>query len=126
MNIPYVGTVLAKLNDFLQQKDKLLVNRWIEANGVTVYVRVTVHIADGQTKRTLDIANVVVDGQNQGKFTAFLKGAEEAASKEPTIDGMYIENVQTAQLCDFFRRQGYHEIPSLDGNHCYYKPLKEN
>lgn len=70
--------------------------------------------------RTLDIASVEFDTKLQGKgyFTTFLDFVLQN-TREPFV---YLENVQTPRLADFYQRCGFTMQPNSDpACPCFYK-----
>jgi N-acetylglutamate synthase-like GNAT family acetyltransferase len=87
-------------------------NVWLEGDYMRVYVRRGFHALDGsRVGECLDIANINVEPQGNGIFTAWLTYAEYMA-KERSLQAVFVENILTQRLIDFLRRHGYVKQPS--------------
>lgn len=100
-------------------------NEWLAYDTMKVYVRKSNRMlpASREPVRCLDIANIQVEPevQNTGIFSVWLKDALEQALLAD-ISAVMIENVLTERFADFFRRQGWQEIPNESQSH-FFQPL---
>jgi hypothetical protein len=103
-------------------------NAWIASGlGQEVYVRKTRRILGGaDCLKVLDIGNVntMEKRQHKGLFKRFLAEAFISAWGQG-YEAIYIENVLTPRFADYFRRNGWVEIPDHEYSSvslpCFYK-----
>lgn len=87
-------SIIDQLEQLITKKGSTLSKTaYISNDKMTVYVRITSHYIRGELPKTIDIANVSVDEEHQGKgvFKDFLKGVEGMAKKYDRA--VYVESV---------------------------------
>lgn len=115
------------LEEFIKQGK--IRNSWVEFGPLSAYVRKGYHTVDGRLITTFDIANVVVADESKrgrGAFRSFLIELRGILRFElppnQCPEALYVENVQQERFRNFFRANGWTEIPCPEslGDPCFY------
>src|SRR4051812_13764670 len=107
------------------QLRKLFINTshrsdWLEDDILQVYIRKTYRVIKGQHVWTIDIANVTILPQHQGKgyFGALIQKIEQLIRElRPDIQGIYIENVLFEWLRRHLVKIGFEPVASSGWKH---------
>lgn len=94
-------------------------NAWLYEPGIQVYVRISARMLGGVRVRALDIANVAVDVDGIGTFTAFLGRAEALRG----FDTVFVENVLNEKLAASLAKRGYSHTEDFGGTPSFYKSI---
>lgn len=94
-----------EIERFIASGDK---NRWLISPVMKVYVRKGKRFSAERLFNVLDIANIEVkqDEQGKGHFTDFLERYMLLAQKHG-FDAIFVENVLTPRFTDFFIKRGW-------------------
>lgn len=104
----------------IKNEPKERFSRYFGDTDISVYVRKTTRIINGQKCNTLEIGNVSVSQPRRGIFKRFLTDFEALADELDRV--VYIENVQLQNgpnktwFQDFFTTRGYNIVESAS---CY-------
>lgn len=90
------------------------INQYVGDDSLNAYLRVTKRYIDGEHANTLEVANVAVDEDVQGKgiFKKFLEIIEHLAKKYNRL--VYIESVLNDFLIDKLPTYGYKQLPNSE------------
>lgn len=111
------------MREFIERSDdKYIATEWLSDDKMKVYVRRGLHYINGEGRSTLDIANVAVDEEYQGRgiFTEFL---EEAHKMNPW-DATYVECVHNPALAAFLLKRFWLPM-GMEGAESFYMVKKE-
>ena len=114
-----------QLDSFLESGRR---NTWINTEDMNLYVRNAVH-ADNTNNmmKTLDISSIDFKKTGVGNFRELLGETVNAARKHG-LDAIYVENTLTERFANFFRREGWTEVPSYgrsDDPASFYKRIDD-
>lgn len=86
---------------------------WLSLKDMDIYVRKASHHCGGKLLWTIDLATITVRWKKRGTgiFTRFLVDLTREAV--PNEFAVYVENVLTERFAEWFRRNRWHEKPSL-------------
>lgn len=100
--------ILDQLEELITKEGSILSKvAYISDDKMTAYVRITSHYIQGEMLKTIDVANVSVDEEHQGKgiFKDFLKGVEGMAKNYGRT--VYVESVLSDILEVKLAKYGY-------------------
>lgn len=100
--------ILNQLQELIEQaKTRRSINQYIYGDNITAYIRITSRLIDRQMVKTIDIGNVEVNKESQGKgvFKDFLEGVELIAKREGRA--VYIESILSPILMEKLPQYGY-------------------
>lgn len=90
------------------------INQYVGDDSLNAYLRVTKRYINGEQVNTLEIANVTVDEDMQGRgvFKKFLEIIEHLGKKYDRL--VYIESVLNDFLIDKLPTYGYKPLPNVE------------
>lgn len=88
-------------------------NEWIDVPEGKMYLRRSMRAIPGKTdlQLMLDVASIDFEKKGTGAFTGYLDHMEKQLLEDPTINGIWVENLLNDRLASFLERRGYQREP---------------
>ena len=84
------------------------INRYVEVDGISLYIRLTSRYLAGKYHSTLDIAKIIIDEELRGQLL-FVRLLASLIKEFPDRT-IYIENIFETRLVDHFRKRKDWEV----------------
>lgn len=90
--------IIGSIELFMQSTDR---NRWINEDGIQLYVRKSKRLVNNQMIDFLDIASITIKDKNKGKFQSLLK------LLMGKYENIYVESILNPIMCHILDKYGF-------------------
>jgi len=102
------------IKEFIDQRKTFPLNNWFYLEGISIYIRKSKRLIEGNLVDCIDVASVNVVNKGRGEFTNFLDWLISSYSSDFII---FVESVLEERLNGFLKRKGFiQETPQVSNN----------
>ena len=115
-----IDNFMNQLNDFILKSFPK--NKWIINDEISLYVRKSKRLINGDMYNFLDLASIEIENKGQGILTQITKSIE---NKYPKLN-LYVESILNKRLIGLLERLGFTKKESNEPEDINYYKIKNN